>query len=53
MCQKNICKADMQTILKKVDSNELLTREDAVTLLCIDNYSEGFYTLLAKANELS
>lgn len=53
MCQKNICKADMQRILTKVDSDELLTREDAVTLLRIDNYSEGFYTLLAKANELS
>lgn len=53
MCQKNICKADMQRILTKVDSDELLTREDAVTLLHIDNYSEGFYTLLAKANELS
>ena len=53
MYQKDICEADIIKILSKVDSDELLTREDAVTLLRIDNYSEGFYTLLAKANELS
>ena len=44
---------DIASILSKVDAEEMLTKEDAVTLLNIDNQSKVFYELIAKANELS
>lgn len=44
---------DIASILSKVDVEEMLTKEDAVTLLNIDNQSKVFYELIAKANELS
>ena len=44
---------DIASILSKVDAEGMLTKEDAVTLLNIDNQSKVFYELIAKANELS
>ena len=44
---------DIASILSKVDAEEMLTKEDAVTLLNIDNQSKVFYELIAKATELS
>lgn len=43
----------LETIFSKVDRQEELTKEDALTLLEIDDYSSDFYRLLSKANELS
>lgn len=43
----------LQNVLRKVDCNEELSREEIVMLLKIDNHSEEFYKLLSKANELS
>lgn len=43
----------LQNVLRKVDCNEELSKEEIVMLLKIDNYSEEFYKLLSKANELS
>lgn len=43
----------LENIFSKVDRNEDLTREDALVLLKIENRSDDFYRLLAKANELS
>lgn len=40
-------------IFKKVDADQVLTKEDAVELLNIDCHAKDFYTLLSKANELS
>lgn len=40
-------------IFSRADAGEALTKEEAVTLLKIDNQSNEFYELLAKANELS
>ena len=42
-----------EEIFLRVDAGENLTREDAVALLQIGNYSSDFYRLIAKANELS
>ena len=42
---------DIASILSKVDAEGMLTKEDAVTLLNIDNQSKVFYELIAKANE--
>ena len=38
---------DIASILSKVDAEEMLTKEDAVTLLNIDNQSKVFYELIA------
>ena len=51
--QGGILMKDIASILSKVDAEEMLTKEDAVTLLNIDNQSKVFYELIAKANELS
>lgn len=48
MCEKKIT-----DIFAKVDANEKLSKEEAMILMNIDNESDSFYTLLAKANELS
>lgn len=49
LCEEEI----LTSIFSKVDSNQNLSKEEAVTLLNIDNHSPEFYMLLAKANELS
>ena len=46
--QGGILMKDIASILSKVDAEEMLTKEDAVTLL-----NKVFYELSAKANELS
>lgn len=43
----------LQNVWRKVDYNEALSKEEIVTLLKIDNYSEEFYKLLSEANKLS
>lgn len=43
----------IEKILKKVDADQDLTREDALALLNINNESPQFYALIGKANELS
>lgn len=43
----------LEEIFSRVDAGENLTREDAVRLLQIENYSSEFYHLIAKANEIS
>lgn len=43
----------VQAIIQKVDADIPLTKQDAVTLLQVDNYSSEFYHLISKANELS
>jgi len=40
-------------IMKKIDEGAVLTRQDAVALLEVENTSENFYELISKANELS
>lgn len=44
---------EMERIFAKVDSDENLTKEDALSLLGTDNHSAEFYALIQKANELS
>ena len=43
----------LNRIFNKVDNNEFLTQQEAITLLNIDNHSPEFYNLISKANELS
>ncbi len=43
----------LETVFSKVDRDEELTRDEAIELLKIDNHSDVFYRLLAKANELT
>lgn len=43
----------LDSIFRKVDENEDLTQEEAVELLNIENCSQNFYRLLAKAQELT
>lgn len=43
----------LNEIFDRVDKNENLDKQDAVTLLNIDDQSNDFYRLIAKANELS
>ncbi|MEG1504961.1 MAG: radical SAM protein [Lachnospiraceae bacterium] len=44
---------ELQEIMRKVDDNTPLSKEEAVLLLNTDQYSVQFYQLLSKANELS
>lgn len=43
----------LQNILRKIDCDEMLSKEEIVMLLETDNQSEEFYKLLSKANDLS
>lgn len=40
-------------IMRKIDNGSVLTKEDAIALLHIENTSDDFYRLLSKANRLS
>ena len=43
----------LNTILKKVDDGISLTKNDAISLLNIDNFSADYYSLISKSNEQS
>ena len=42
-----------EEVIKKIDTGNALTKQDAVTLLNIKNTSEEFYKVISKANKLS
>ncbi|WMJ22230.1 radical SAM protein [Paludicola sp. MB14-C6] len=46
-------KKEIADILMKIDNDEYLNKQDAVKLLSVDNHSFDFYSIIAKANELS